>query len=106
MVSPVMGLESVLGVEGTRRKRGGTGEKGHKLSCRAQLICDRSVNLPRHCGAIGIEERSPRSWCNDRRAIGSRSCRVLGAAACVASALLLDVPIPETGSTERLKCHR
>ena len=29
----------------------------------------------------------------------------LGAAACVASALLLDVPIPETGSAEILKCQ-
>jgi len=32
--------------------------------------------------------------------------RVFGAAGCVASALLLEVPTPETGSTERLKCHR
>jgi len=32
--------------------------------------------------------------------------RVLGAAACVASALLLDVPIPATTSAERLKCQR
>ena len=32
--------------------------------------------------------------------------RVLGAASCVASALLLDVPIPATVSAERLKCQR
>jgi len=32
--------------------------------------------------------------------------RVLGAAACVASALLLEVPIPETASAGRLKCQR
>jgi hypothetical protein len=32
--------------------------------------------------------------------------RVLGAAACVASALLPDVPIPATASAERLKCQR
>ena len=32
--------------------------------------------------------------------------RVLAAAACVASALLLDGPIPETEQAERLKCQR
>ncbi len=32
--------------------------------------------------------------------------RVLGAAACVASALLPEVPIPEIRSAERLRCRR